>query len=183
MIKIEWSLVTYEHVAETQEFRANNEKIKDDKVFDKLKFSQSIVGSVKNVGFFRFRITKGCDIRYYANFFNINNSLHFKNKFLLTVHGTVNVLSPKTSTNTKKSSHTYIDDNHGSYSAIVGSYDNKKDVINAANEICSGFFKSLISGEDNLSFCQESRKILVERKNEPYFTGRTPGRTQPTRRV
>ena len=51
-------------------------------------------------------------------------------------------------------------------------YDNKKDAIKAAKDISKGFFKSLISGEDNLNFCRESRKLLVERKNEPHFLGR-----------
>jgi len=159
MMEIKWSLVNNKEMGgETHTFY---ECIKDHRVFDKLNFAQSIIGDVKNVGFFRFRITKGCDIRYYENFDNIKKWFNIKNKLLLTVHGTVDVFSPRKA----------VLDN-SSYSFIVGSYDNKKDAIKAANDISKGFFKSLISGEDNVNFCRESKKILVERKNEPHFLGR-----------
>ena len=161
MTEIEWSLINYKVNSDSQKMRAEYEKIKDDRIFDKLKFSQAIRGDVKNVGFFIFIITKGCDIRYYENFDNIKEWFNFKDKLLLTVHSAVDVLSP---------SKVALD--NSSYSFIVGSYDNKKDAIKAANDISKGFFKSLISGEDNLNFCRESRKVLVERKNEPHFLGR-----------
>jgi len=160
MMEIEWLLVNYKHDKDNDKMYSDCVEIKDNKIFNDLTFSQSIRGNVKNVGFFKFRITKGCDIRYYANFSRIKNHSRFKNKFLLTLTGQIDVLSPS---------------HHNSNQAkiqVAGSYDKARDALQAANDISNGFINSLVSGGDNLEFCKESKKLLIEKKHELRFVGR-----------
>lgn len=165
MMKIEWLLVNY--VADNDVvggISADFEIIKDDKVFENLTFSKSIRGQIKNIGFFSFRITKGCDIRYYSNFSKINNSSIFKNKIVLSVISQIDIFSPSISN---------IPMSEGATNIInVGSYDKSRDAIQAANDIANGFINSIINGGNNLMFCRESKKLLLENKNEPIFVGR-----------
>ena len=163
MMEIEWLLVNYKHDKDNDKMYSDCVEIKDNKIFNDLTFSQSIRGNVKNVGFFKFRITKGCDIRYYANFSRIKNHSRFKNKFLLTLTGQIDALNP--------SNHSRDDSNQSKIKA-VGSYDRARDAIRAANDISNGFINSLVGGGDNLEFCKESKKLLIEKKHELRFVGR-----------
>jgi hypothetical protein len=165
MMKIEWLLVNYNHNKEKSAMYSECVEIKDYKDFNDLKFSQSIRGNLKNVGFFRFNITKGCDIRYYYNFSRIKkhsrNRSRFKDKFLLTLSTQIDVFNPSVSPNHQ----------HVTNIINVGSYDKLIDAIQAANDISNGFFNSIINGGDNLMFCKESKKLLLENKNELTFIG------------
>ena len=163
MMKIEWLLVNYNHKEETGKLCSDFIDIKDAKTFNNLKFSQSIRGNVKNVGFFRFNITKGCDIRYYANFSKIKNHSRFtfKDKFLLTISSNIDVLNPSNSDK----------DILNNITQPVGSYDKARDAIQAANDISNGFMNSLVNSGDNLQFCKESKKLLIEKKYELRFIG------------
>lgn len=166
MMEIEWLLIKYNHDKKSGSFYHDCVEIKDYKIFNNLKFSQSIRGNVKNVGFFRFNITKGCDIRHYANFSAIKNNsrFKFKNKFLLTLSSQIDVLNPNNYT---------IESNKGSMIKHVGSYDKIRDAIQAANDISNGFMNSLVNSGNNLQFCRESKKLLIEKKGELRFVGFT----------
>jgi hypothetical protein len=159
-MEIEWLLVNYNHNKETGNMCGDFVEIKDDEVFNNLKFSQSIRGNVKNVGFFRFNITKGCDIRYYANFSRIkkHSRFTFKDKLLLTLSSKIDVLNPS-------------NDIRDIIVQPIGSYGKARDAIQAANDISDGFMNSLVNGGDNLQFCKESKKLLIEKQYELRFIG------------
>lgn len=130
--------------------------------FSKLRFSQAIKGKVKNIGFFVFLITKGCDIRYYKDFKKIKakNIKNFKNKFLLKIASQVDVLNPE---NMHQRGHNI---------SLIGSYDNINDAFLNSERIADGFLNSLLSGEKNSNFSKESKRLLIEHKYDHVFMGK-----------
>lgn len=163
MMEIEWLLVKY--TVKQGKMLSIYEAIDNIKVFNSLKFSESIKGVVKNMSFLRFSITKGCDIRYYANFRKVKKYEYenFKNKFLLTLSSDVNVFNPSKS-NTETQSGCGL-------TLAIGSYDSAKDAIQSAQDISNGFINSLLNGGENFNFAKESKKLLVEKRDALYFVG------------
>lgn len=172
-MKINWKAIEYVHVNKdgvilcdgadlsnvVQNIQEKEIKIES---FSKLRFAQTIKGEVKNVGFFYFLITKGCDIRYYKDFEKIKakNFKNFKNKFLLKLASQVDVLNPGAK------------GQRGFNISLIGSYDNINDAFLNSERVVDGFLNSLLSGERNSNFCKESKKLLIENKYDHVFMGK-----------
>ncbi len=154
-MKINWQKRTYTHK------EGNIYEIKSkDKSFN-LNFKEVFKGLPENIGFYYFLISKGCDIRYYTVAkIKKEDREKYKNKFKLTLLGNFDILQP-----TKRA------DSHSQHQNIIGGYDSIADAMNAAQNICEGFIDSLKTGEVNNNFSRESKKLLIEKKDDVIFVG------------
>ena len=154
-MKINWRKITYIHKGGNI-FEADCK----DNLF-KLKYPESFKGIPENIGFFYFLISKGCDIRYYRvpeKYLTKKNIEKHKNKFKLTLLGNFNILEPATKF-----------DYNSQYQTVVGAYDSIADAMNVSQNICEGFIDSLKTGEPNNNFSRESKKLLIEKKDDVIF--------------
>jgi hypothetical protein len=154
-MKVDWQKIEYIH----KSGRLYESKCKDESFT--LNYKESFKGLPKNAGFFHFIITKGCDIRYYINNHKIKDREEFsKNKFKLTLFGNFDILNPKRK----------IDFGAGLNQNIIGGYNSIADAMNVAQSICEGLIESLITGKPNNNFSRESKKLLIEKKDDVIFT-------------
>lgn len=154
-MKIDWQKRTYTHK------HGNLHEIKCEDESFSLSFKEIFKGLPKNIGFFHFLITKGCDIRYYTgNKIKKEDKEKYKNKFKLTLLGNFDILQP-----TKRA------DSRSQIQNIIGGYDSIADAMNAAQNICEGFIESLKTGKPNNNFSRESKKLLIEKKDDVIFVG------------
>lgn len=162
-MKVDWQKITYTHK------EGNLYEIKCEDESFSLNFKETFKGLPENIGFFHFLITKGCDIRYYTtnqiSKIKKKDIEKYKNKFKLTVLGNFDILQP-----------TRRVDSGSQHQTIVGGYDSIADAMNVAQNICEGFIESLKTGKPNNNFSKESKKLLIEKKDDIIFEGIKTGR-------